>query len=107
MQMQEEVFAEIILEIPYTATYKRLKEKNCSIQILCNNKKINLMRCMLFAESRWYTKEEIEQICNENEVSLDKLIRLIVSNGTNYYNEDYKRVLEENGKLWIGKTRLF
>ena len=37
---------------------------------------------------------------------------LVKSNSTDlsrvlYLVEDYERVLEENGKLWIGKTRLF
>ena len=105
-QMKEEVFAQAILEFPNAYAYQKMKGEKRKTQILCSNKRIELIKGMLFKEARWYTKEEIEHICIENDVSLDKLIRQVVSNGTNRYNENYKRVLEEKGKLWIGKTGL-
>lgn len=105
-QMKEDVFAQVVLECPNAYAYQKMKEEKRQTQILCSNKRIELIRGMLFNESRWYTKEEIEKICLDNNVSLDKLIRQVASNGTNQYNENYKRALEQKGKLWIGKTRL-
>ena len=105
-QIREEFFAQVILEIPYASSYHKIKDGTSRTQILCSNMKTELIRDMLFKDIRWYTKEEIKQICLENGISLDKVIRQIASNGTNLYNENYKRVLDERGRLWIGKTRL-
>lgn len=104
-EMKEDVFAQVVLEIPLKSSYQILKDESHKTRILISNKKINLIRNILFKEARWYTKEEIEQICFENNISLDKIIRQIASNGTNIYNVNYKKVLEEKGKLWIGKSK--
>jgi len=103
--MQEDFFAREVLEIS-PGSYRCIKQRISEAQILCHNKKVQLIKSILLKESRWYTKEELEQICRENSVSIDKLIRQVLSNGTNRYNEDYKRVLEEKGMLWIGRTKL-
>ena len=105
MQMEEDVFAKHILEIP-CYTYLDMKDGKYKTQILCHNKKVELIHSMLLNESRWYTKEELETICQQNGISIDKIIRQIISNGTDLYNEIYKKVLEEKGKLWIGRTAL-
>lgn len=106
-QMREDVFAQIVLEISRIESYRKIRESGRrTTRILFYNKKVKLIQGMLFSESRWYSKEEIEQICEENGISLDKVIRNIASNGTSLYNEDYKRVLNEKGKLWIGKVRM-
>lgn len=105
-QMREDVFAKVVLEIPRMEYYRKVKEDNRTTRILCYNTKVQLIQGMLFRENRWYSKEEIEQICKENGISLNKIIRTIASNGTSLYNEDYKRVLNEKGKLWIGKVRM-
>jgi len=103
--MEEDVFAKQILEIP-GYTYSDMKDGRLKTQILCHNKKVKLIHSMLLNESRWYTKEELELICKQNGISIDKIIRQIISNGTDMYNGIYKKVLEEKGKLWIGRTPL-
>ena len=106
-QMREDVFAQVVLEISRIDSYRKIREsERRTTRILCYNKKVKLIQGMLFSERRWYSKEEIEQICKENGISLNKVIRNIASNGTSLYNEDYKRVLNEKGKLWIGKARM-
>ena len=105
-KVSEEEFASVILEIPYKSYFKKMKEGKNRTKILCNNSKMQLIRSLQFKVSRWYQREEIEKICSDNQVPIDKLIRQIASNGTILYNEYYKKVLEEKGQLWIGKTRL-
>jgi len=104
-QIGEDVFAKQVLEIP-SYSYRAMKQRNYQTQILCHNKKVELIHGILLKESRWYTKEELEEICAQNSISIDKIIRQVLGNGTNMYNEVYKRVLQEKGKLWIGKTKI-
>lgn len=104
-QMAEDIFAQQVPEIP-TYSYRGMKDREYETQILCHNKKVELIHSILLKDSRWYTKEELEQICMQNAISMDKIIRQVISNGTNIYNEYYKRVLEEKGKLWIGRTSI-
>ena len=104
-EMQEEFFAKHVLEIP-SHTYSDMKDGKHKTQILCRNKKVELIHSLLLNESRWYTKEELKTICQQNGISIDKIIRQIISNGTDTYNQFYKKVLEEKGKLWIGRTAL-
>ena len=104
-QMREDIFSQVILEIP-KQSYKKVKENGGKTTILCHSRKVELMHSLLFKESRWYSKEELKQICKQNRISLDKVIRNIVSNGTSLYNEDYKKALNKNGRLWIGKSRM-
>ena len=59
-------------------------------QILCRNKKVELIHNMLLNESRRYTQAELETICKKNGISIDKIIRQIISNGTDTYNQFYK-----------------
>lgn len=49
---------------------------------------------MLFRENRWYSKEEIEQICKENGISLNKIIRTIASNGTSLHKEELLKLMQ-------------
>ncbi len=106
-QMREDVFAQVVLEISHIEYYRKIKDgRQGTTKILCYNEKMKLIQRMLFSESRWYSKEEIEQICKENGVSLDKVIRNIASNGTSLYNEEYIKELNKKGKLWIGKVRM-
>lgn len=104
-QVREEFFAQQVLEIP-SYLYKDMKHSEYKTQILCHNPKVELINSILLKESRWYTKEELEQICMENGVTIDKIIRQIISNGTNRYNDYYKKVLQEKGKIWIGRTTI-
>ena len=104
-EMEEDFFAKQILEIP-GHTYNDMKDGKHKTQILCRNRKVELIHSMLLNESRWYAKEELEAICQQNGISIDKIIRQIISNGTDTYNEFYKKVLEEKGRLWIGRTTL-
>ena len=105
-QMGEDTFARVVLEIPNISYYKKVRNNEGKTKILCHNRKVDLIRSLLFKESRWYSKEELEEICSQNRISLDKLIRNIASNGTSLYNEDYMRALSEKGTLWIGKARM-
>lgn len=104
-QMEEDFFAKRVLEIP-SKTYRTMKQGDCQTHILCHNKKIELIHNMLLKECRWYSKEELEEICKKNKISIDKIIRQVLGNGTNMYNDVYKRVLNEKGRLWIGRSKI-
>lgn len=104
-QMEEDAFAKQVLEISHY-TYIDMKDGKHKTQILCRNKKIELIHSMLLNESRWYSKEELQKICNQNNITIDRIIRQVISNGTDMYNEVYKKVLEEKGRIWIGRIPL-
>lgn len=101
-KIPEKVFAREVLEISEQA-YRSVRYGR-NTRILSNNRNITLLREINFEESRWYTEEELERLCNVNSVTIDRIISQIASNGTREYNEEYKRVLYENGRIWIGET---
>lgn len=51
---------------------------------------------------RYYSKEEIDKICQENNISQQNFFDYILGNARFFGFEEYKNVLEEKGKLWIG-----
>ena len=104
-QMKEADFAQEVLELSY-ANYWRVKNKGQRAKILCHNRQVELVKSILLKESRWYTKEEIEKICEENGISIDKFIEQIIGNGTPRYNNIYRKLMEQKGKIWIGRTRV-
>ncbi len=51
---------------------------------------------------RYYLKEEIEKICEENNISQQNFFDYILGKARFFGFEEYKRVLDEKGQLWIG-----
>ena len=49
-------------------------------------------------------KKEIQEICQENNITIDEFIEQFLSNYSKY-TQEYKETIEK-GKIWIGKTRL-
>lgn len=58
-------------------------------------------------KNRYYTKDEIENICNKYEISKEDFIKYFVYSGNFRYNsniEAYTNALETHNQLYIGKT---
>ena len=58
-------------------------------------------------ENRWYTLEEIEKICKENEIEVSKFVRYIMRFRIRKLQKDlYVEALYKNNGLWIGHKRM-
>ena len=65
--------------------------------------KTSLINEILLKESRYYSKEEIEQICTENQITINDFVEEILSKHSTY-KQQYLDLLKK-GKMWIGRTR--
>lgn len=53
-------------------------------------------------KNRYYSREEIEQICQANNISLTNFFDYVLGKAMYFGYDQYKRVLDSKGKLWIG-----
>lgn len=58
-------------------------------------------------KERYYTKEEIEQICKTNNISLQNFFDYILGKAVYFGYNAYDKLLNSKGKIWIGvKSKL-
>ena len=61
----------------------------------------------IMEKERYYTKDEIEQICKTNNISLQDFWDYILGKALYFGHEEYKKLLNSKGKIWIGdKSKL-
>ena len=61
----------------------------------------------IMEKERYYTKDEIEQICKTNNISLQDFCDYILGKALYFGRDDYERLLNCKGKIWIGdKSKL-
>ena len=102
-QISEKIFAENVLEISIE-NYFSSKNQGTKVRILCNRSQVNLIKEKYLKESRFYTKDEILEICDNNDISLKNFINCFL-NGYSKYFEEYLEIINE-GKIWIGKCKM-
>ncbi len=53
-------------------------------------------------KEKYYTKDEIEQICKTNNISLQDFFDYILGKAVYFGYDEYKKLLNSKGKIWIG-----
>jgi len=53
-------------------------------------------------KNRYYSKDEIEQICQSNNISLTNFFDYVLGKAVYFGYEQYKEALNSKGRLWIG-----
>ena len=101
--MEEKDFAMKVLEIGY-GNYKSVKNRGTRAIILFRNNTITLINDMMLGESRYYTKSELEEISNKNNVSIEEIINQLLCNNVRTYLEYYMNVINK-GRIWLVKTK--
>ncbi len=101
--MSESEFAEI-LGISYSS-YSKLKTGIIKSKIRDKQKQSKLDRVVytLKRESRYYSIEELEDMCEKYSLTIEDIIGEFC-NGEKFL-DDYREVLKNKGKIWIGKTK--
>ena len=56
----------------------------------------------IMEKERYYTKDEIEQICKTNNISLQDFFDYILGKALYFGYDEYKKLLNSKGKIWIG-----
>lgn len=56
----------------------------------------------IMEKERYYTKAEIKQICEANNISLQDFFDYIFGKAVYFGRDDYERLLNNKGKIWIG-----
>ena len=57
-------------------------------------------------EGKYYSKRELEQLCNQVDLSIDDFITYYINHGDFFDSSVYKDAIEHNQKLWIGRTKI-
>ncbi len=110
-EVEEKVFAIEVLGLTYsnyysmknTGTKGRVKDKTTTI-------KAEYIKQHNLEQSRYYAKEEINKICEINNITIDEFIKYIIINfkakNLLELTQVYKETLEVKGRIWIGRTEL-
>lgn len=104
-KMKESDFAKI-LGISYCA-YENIKcqrKRNTKVYDYRDKEKIDRIRYILEKETRYYSKEEIEEIGKKYGINTNTMIKYIICAGDEEGAENHEKILEEKGKIWIGDT---
>ncbi len=56
----------------------------------------------IMEKERYYTKDEIEQICKTNNISLQDFFDYILGKAVYFGHDTYKKLLNSKGKIWFG-----
>ena len=112
--LTESEFAQRILGISLSM-YSKIKN-DTSKRAKVIDKKIKIISELIsrdsIKESRYSTLEEINKICQDNEIELDKFIQYCILNNRVFYIkapeyiEKYRNVLNTKGKIYIGRTKI-
>lgn len=112
--LTESEFAQRILGISLSM-YSKIKN-DTSKRAKVIDKRIKIISELIsrdsIKESRYYTLEEINKICQDNEIELDKFIQYCVLNNRVFYMkapeyiEKYRNVLNTKGTIYIGRAKV-
>lgn len=102
----ERDFALEILGINYhNYTVCRRKGTNIVVKDGLSAQKAKEIKSLYVNQVRYYSKSEIDAICEEYDMTIDDFLTYVYQE--NFYDSSvFKKVLNENEKLWIGKTRI-
>ena len=102
----EKDFAFEILGINYP-NYSICKRKGTNIVVKdgLSAQKAKEIKSLYVNQVRYYSKSEIDAICEEYDMTIDDFLTYVYQE--NFYDSSvFKELLNENEKLWIGKTRI-
>lgn len=101
-KLTEEEFAKV-LGIRY-ANYTTMKYNRNRARIQKKQSEIERIKYEL-KESRYYSKDELEEVAKKYNVEVDELIAHLCCKNRRKNLCEYKELLDEKGKIWIGKTK--
>lgn len=103
-KMDEKTFAEL-LGITYP-NYMNMKHNGRRVKVndYRIKEKIDRIKYIIKREIRYYTKEEIENICKEFDIGIDILLQYLCCKGREEFVTNFRDILEKKGKVWIGQT---
>lgn len=102
--MNEADFAREILGINYD-NYMNCKNKGTNLIVKDGLKYKKSREMKIFINTpRYYSKEEIDKICVEYDISIEDFITYVVI-GSFHDTKDFVKVIQKNNRLWIGKVR--
>lgn len=101
-KLTEEEFAKV-LGIRY-ANYTTMKYNRNRARIQKKQSEIERIKYEL-KESRYYSKDELEEVAKKYDVEVDELIAHLCCKGRRKNLCEYKELLDEKGKIWLGKTK--
>ena len=93
-----------ILGISQPAYYFIKSHKNAK-SVIKDKEKLNTIMFLkdILEKERYYSKEELAEICQVNNLSITEFIDYYFGNAQYFGHDDYQKVLEEKGKIWLGK----
>ena len=101
-KLTEEEFAKV-LGIRY-ANYTTMKYNRNRARIQKKQSEIERIKYEL-KESRYYSKDELEEVAKKYNVEVDELIAHLCCKNRRKNLCEYKELLDEKGKIWLGKTK--
>ena len=101
-KLTEEEFAKV-LGIRY-ANYTTMKYNRNRARIQKKQSEIERIKYEL-KESRYYSKDELEEVSKKYNVEVDELIAHLCCKNRRKNLCEYKELLDEKGKIWLGKTK--
>lgn len=104
--LTERDFAIEILGLSYS-NYRTCKNSKTRVKIKDTKalKKAKEIELLYFQTPGYYSKEVIEKICKEYQITIEEFIIYVTIKGF-YDTTPYIEMLTKNNKLWIGKSRL-
>lgn len=111
IETEEKIFTIEVLGITH-ANYNKMKNRGTRGGVRDKNLviKSNYIKGNVLKETRYYTKEEIEEMCEINNITIEEFIEYIV---LDFYvrnieeaKYEYQECILQKDRLWIGKTNL-
>ena len=85
--------------------YTKRRKANPKIKDVEKIEKVEKLKKEI-VEGRYYTKEELEEICSTVDLTVNDFITYYINKGNFFDHSEYKNALENNKKLWIGKCNI-
>ena len=101
-ELTEEEFAKI-LGIRHD-NYATMKYDKKRARIQKNQSEMERIKYHL-KEARYYSKEELEEMAKKYHVEVDEIIIYLCCKGKRENLEVYRKILDKEGQIWLGKTK--
>lgn len=79
--------------------YRHIRDRGTKARVDFNNTTHNVLH--LLSESRYYTKEEIEEICKKSDITIEEFLTIL-----NKKIQIKQEELLKNGKVYIGRRKI-
>lgn len=98
-------FAEMLGISEKNLWYAKNEKGNPKIKDTEKVAKVEMLKEKL-EKGRYYSKEELEKICKNIELSIDDFIIYYINHGDYFDTSVYRQAIESNEKIWLGKGKI-